>query len=111
MAPQTRRMPFPKVVIERETDSEESSDEELDDEEEDDDVVEDKEEEKYEEEEKLEVPSLVLKKKGKTPITLTLKKVCKVSLFKEKTLLVSCQDSFFFSFFLVFGSNVVVVKM
>lgn len=101
MAPQTRRMPFPKVVIERETDSEESSDEELDDEEEDDDddVVEDKEEEIYEEEEKLEVPSLVLKKKGKTPITLTLKKVCKVSLFKEKTLLVSCQDSFFFFFF------------
>lgn len=90
-------MPFPKVVIERETDSEESSDEELDDEEEDDDdVVEDKEEEIYEEEEKLEVASLVLKKKGKTPITLTLKKVCKVSLFKEKTLLVSCQDSFFF---------------
>lgn len=104
MAPQTRRMPFPKVVIERETDSEESSDEELDDEEEDDDddVVEDKEEEKYEEEEKLEVASLVLKKKGKTPITLTLKKVCKVSLFKEKTLLVSCQNSFFF-FFLKFS--------
>lgn len=101
-------MPFPKVVIERETDSEESSDEELDNEEEDDDdVVEDKEEEIYEEEEKLEAASLVLKKKGKTPITLTLKKVCKVSLFKEKTLLVSCQDSFF----LVFRSKVVVIKM
>ena len=82
MAPQTRRMTFPNVVIERDTDSEPSS---SDEEEEDHEEVEEEEEEEEEEgkvldnknEERME-QSLEAKKKGKTPITISLKKVCKV---------------------------------
>ncbi|XP_062015485.1 protein DAMAGED DNA-BINDING 2 [Rosa rugosa] len=67
MPPRTRRMPFPDVVIERDTDSEQSSSEE---EEEDEPavLVESENEEKADE----------AKKKGKAPITISLKKVCKV---------------------------------
>ncbi|KDP46502.1 hypothetical protein JCGZ_08474 [Jatropha curcas] len=86
MAPQTRRMAFPKVVIERETDSEQSSsddDGDIEEEEEEDgpqsEVSEEEEEgggengngDKNEED-------LGSKKKGKAPITISLKKVCKV---------------------------------
>ena len=80
MAPQTRRMTFPNVVIERDTDSEPSSS----DEEEEEDHEEEEEEEEEEgkvldnkNEERME-ESLEAKKKGKTPITISLKKVCKV---------------------------------
>ena len=85
MAPQTRRMTFPNVVIERDTDFEPSSSD--DEEEEDHEEVEEEEEEDHEEveeevldnknEERME-QSLEAKKKGKTPITISLKKVCKV---------------------------------
>ncbi|XP_057442272.1 protein DAMAGED DNA-BINDING 2 [Lotus japonicus] len=84
MAPVTRRVPFPKVVIERDTDSEQSSSEEEEE------ALEDDEEEALEHEqeeengvaeigknEKLEV-GLDANRKGKTPITLPLRKVCKV---------------------------------
>ncbi|KAA8549401.1 hypothetical protein F0562_001126 [Nyssa sinensis] len=80
MPPQTRRTAFPKVVIERDTESEESSS----DEEEEENDVEGKEEEEDEEEvdehenggtiEEVSAP----KKKERTPITISLKKVCKV---------------------------------
>lgn len=73
MAPQTRRTTFPKVLIERDTDSEQSSSEE---EEEEEDPP--SEEEENENEEKIE-DSNDLKKKGKATITISLKKVCKVS--------------------------------
>ncbi|CAL5388528.1 unnamed protein product [Camellia sinensis] len=85
MPPQTRRMAFPNVVIERDTDSEESSsssDEEQDVEEEDNnDDLEAEEEEEVEngdtvEEVKVEVSAA--KKREKAPITISLKKVCKV---------------------------------
>lgn len=68
MASQTRRSSFPEVVIDRDTESEESS---SDDEEE-------------EEEANVVLPEETIeeasesKKKGKTPITISLKKVCKV---------------------------------
>ena len=80
MATRARRALFPEVVIERDTDTEESSDEE--EEEVEDDVV-------SEEEEEEEVKAVKGKedggtcaaindKKGKAPITISLKKVCKV---------------------------------
>ncbi|PNX79514.1 damaged DNA-binding protein [Trifolium pratense] len=81
MAPVTRRTSFPKVVIERDSDSEQSS---SDEEQEEDETLE--EEQEQEEEngvienakiEKLEV-GFDANRKGKTPITLTLRKVCKV---------------------------------
>ncbi|CAN4115786.1 unnamed protein product [Withania somnifera] len=68
MAPQTRRNSFPEVVIDRDTESEESS---SDDEEEEEEVNVVLPEEKIEE-------ASESKKKGKTPITISLKKVCKV---------------------------------
>jgi len=75
MAPVTRRTSFPKVHIERDSDSEQSSssdeEEELETLEEENGVVEN------EKIEKLEV-GFDANKKGKTPITLTLRKVCKV---------------------------------
>lgn len=103
MAPQTRRTSsFPKVVIERDTDSEESSSsEEIDDG--DDDAV-DQEEESDEEEEEEEVVKSD-KSKGneekakeeivskKAPITISLKKVCKVSYLDDFLLSIS---QFFF---------------
>ena len=70
-------MTFPNVVIERDTDSEPSS---SDEEEEDHEEVEEEEEGKVldnKNEERME-QSLEAKKKGKTPITISLKKVCKV---------------------------------
>ena len=69
------------MVIERDTDFEPSS---SDEEEEDHEEVEEEEEEEeegkvldYKNEERME-ESLEAKKKGKTPITISLKKVCKV---------------------------------
>ncbi|KAG2673156.1 hypothetical protein I3760_13G076700 [Carya illinoinensis] len=90
MAPQTRRTSFPKVVIERDSDSERSSSEDEEEGEEDEDNREEEEAERGEneegeEEEALEnknrerkAEGLDAKKKGKAPITLSLKKVCKV---------------------------------
>ncbi|KAI4306610.1 hypothetical protein L6164_029871 [Bauhinia variegata] len=78
MAPITRRMTFPKVVIERDTDSEESS---SDEEEEDEAVEEEEEEEEERVESKVTEETQVgsdAKRKGKAPITISLKKVCKV---------------------------------
>jgi hypothetical protein len=78
MAPITRNQ-FPKVVIERDEDSEPSSSEEEE---------EDQEEEEEEEEEAVKSENgerkeeaLDEKKKGKAPITISLKKVCKVKAF------------------------------
>ena len=76
MAPQTRRMSFPKVIIERDTESEQSSS----DEEEEEEIVEEEESKNSENEEKNEVV-LDAKRKGKAPMTISLKKVCKVSVF------------------------------
>lgn len=64
-------MPFPNVVIERDTDSEQSSSEEEEEEDEPAVLVESENEEKADE----------AKKKGKAPITISLKKVCKVKSF------------------------------
>lgn len=86
MAPRTRRMAFPKVLIERDTDSEQSSssDDEDELEEEDEGPPSESEPEPEEEDstkngygERIE-EDLSLKKKGKAPITISLKKVCKV---------------------------------
>lgn len=95
MAPQTRRASFPKVVIERDSDSEPSSSEEEEGEE--DEVNREEEEaergenEEGEEEEALEnkngerkAEGLDAKKKGKAPITLSLKKVCKVKAYPTR---------------------------
>lgn len=81
MAPQTRRGSFPKVIIERDTDSEESSSEEEEEEEED--AGANGEEEAASEGENAEKAeeAMVDKKKGKAPISISLKKVCKVSPF------------------------------
>ncbi|KAK4606106.1 hypothetical protein RGQ29_000396 [Quercus rubra] len=84
MAPQTRRMTFPNVVIERDTDSESSS---SDEEEEDHEEVEEEEEGKVldnKNEERME-ESLEAKKKGKTPITISLQKVGHEAGFKGAT--------------------------
>lgn len=96
-------MSFPKVVIETETDSEESSSDEEDD------VVEEEEEggageevvqpedseEEEEEEEDEEKEKLAVKK---TPISISLKKVCKVSLLYFSV----CFVLFYFYFFMRF---------
>ncbi|KAH7838162.1 hypothetical protein Vadar_022771 [Vaccinium darrowii] len=78
MPPQTRRTSFPAVVIERDTDSEESSS----DEDEVEDVVVESEEEAEVEEiqngESVEEEPPAVKKREKVPITISLKKVCKV---------------------------------
>lgn len=68
MAPLVRRTAFPKVLIERDADSEQSSS--------DDDGEEGEQENKNEE--KIEEFN-DKKKKGKSPIAISLKKVCKVS--------------------------------
>jgi DNA damage-binding protein 2 len=77
MAPITRRTSFPKVVIERDSDSEQSSSDEEEEE-----ILEDEENGVTENAkiEKLEV-GFDANRKGKTPITLTLRKVCKVTPF------------------------------
>jgi DNA damage-binding protein 2 len=78
MAPVTRRTSFPKVVIERDSDSEQSSS----DEEQEQEILEDEENGVTENAkiEKLEV-GFDANREGKTPITLTLRKVCKVTPF------------------------------
>ncbi|KAK7385521.1 hypothetical protein VNO78_31243 [Psophocarpus tetragonolobus] len=77
MAPVTRRDSFPKVLIERDSDSEQSSSEE----EEDDEMLQDEEDDAVttanRKAEKLDVASDSTRK-GKAPITICLKKVCKV---------------------------------
>ncbi|XP_050237949.1 protein DAMAGED DNA-BINDING 2 [Mercurialis annua] len=73
MAPQTRRLAFPQVVIERDTDSESSEDEDENDIE----VNESESEPEVEETTNIE-EDLNSKKKLKAPITISLKKVCKV---------------------------------
>ncbi|RAL42361.1 hypothetical protein DM860_012144 [Cuscuta australis] len=75
MPPQTRRTPFPKVVVERDSDSEQSTSSEEEEEEED--LVREKEVEDEEVEEKTEDDSSP-KKNGRPHITISLKKVCKV---------------------------------
>lgn len=80
MAPQRRGNSFPRVVIERDNDSEESSsDEEM----ENDDVEETEDEDEVEDaksEVKIEVDAGAAKKLKKSPINISLKKVCKVRL-------------------------------
>ncbi|KAF9620459.1 hypothetical protein IFM89_012636 [Coptis chinensis] len=83
MPPTTRRMSFPRVVIERDTDSEESSSEEEEEPQNFDHEVEVEVEVEVEEEEVIENEKEAkvledVKKKGKAPITISLKKVCKV---------------------------------
>ncbi|KAL6967666.1 DNA damage-binding protein 2 [Sarracenia purpurea var. burkii] len=83
MPPQTRRMSFPNVVIERDTDSEESSTDEEQEEEEEEEEEDDGVEAEVEEVEEIENGETVedaspAKKKEKTPITISLKKICKV---------------------------------
>lgn len=84
MAPKTRKTSFPAVVIERETDTEESSEEEQ----EEDDVEEVSEEEEESETDNgktIEETAGAEKKKGKAPITISLKKVCKVNSVPTKS--------------------------
>lgn len=80
MPPTTRSLSFPRVIVEKDTDSEHSSseeEEEEDDEEPLDDEDEDENGKSFENEgQRIEEES---SKKGKAPITLSLKKVCKVS--------------------------------
>ncbi|KAM0004642.1 putative transcription factor WD40-like family [Helianthus debilis subsp. tardiflorus] len=78
MSTRARRSSFPKVVIERDTDTDESSDEEEEEEVENDVVESDDEEEEVEIEDQKVEDDVVEDKKGKTPITISLKKVCKV---------------------------------
>lgn len=86
MAPQTRGMSFPNVVIERDSDTEESSEDEEQDEEEesvDDEVQNDAEgasdEERVGDED--EASTSTSTKSRREPITISLKKVCKVHFF------------------------------
>lgn len=74
-------MAFPKVVIERDDDSEESSSDEEEEEEDPETVEEEGGVEGSVKTEKIEVDSDA-KRKGKAPITISLKKVCKVSVRK-----------------------------
>jgi DNA damage-binding protein 2 len=89
-------MAFPKVLIERDTDSEQSSSSDDEDELEEEDEGPPSESEPEEEdstkngyEERIE-EDLSLKKKGKAPITISLKKVCKVSYFPLKVSFFPC---------------------
>lgn len=79
MAPVTRRTSFPKVHIERDSDSEQSSSSDEEEPLEEEGPLEEEENGVVENEkiEKLEV-GFDANRKGKTPITLTLRKVCKV---------------------------------
>lgn len=85
MPPTTRSFSFPRVIIEKDTDSEQSSSED-DDQEEDggeEPLLDEDEDPKAQcndsenEGQKIEEDS---KKKGKAPITISLKKVCKVGI-------------------------------
>lgn len=79
MSPQTRRMSFPKVLIERDTDSEQSSSSDEEEEAEAEEAPHSEEEEASEDVTgKVIEEDSVAKKKGKAPITISLKKVCKV---------------------------------
>ncbi|GKV26200.1 hypothetical protein SLEP1_g35543 [Rubroshorea leprosula] len=79
MAPQTRRTSFPNVLIERDTDSERSSSDEEEEGEEEPQSEEEEEETVLESENrKANEEASDAKKKGKAPITISLKKVCKV---------------------------------
>jgi len=88
MAPFTRRTSFPKVLIERDSESEQSSSEEEEEEEileEEEKILEEEEDDDgvttaSEKTENLEVGSDA-NRKGKAPITISLKKVCKVAFF------------------------------
>lgn len=77
MAPITRRTSFPKVLIEKDSDSEQSSSDEEQEEEE----ILVEEENGVDENAKIKKLELgfVGNSKGKTPITLSLQKVCKVT--------------------------------
>ena len=84
----SRRSQFPQVVIGRDSDSEESLSDEEEEfvEEEDDEEVEEVEEEEEDEEvetkdEEKTQEGLSEDNKGKAPITISLKKVCKVRIF------------------------------
>lgn len=98
MAPQTRRTTFPNVVIERDTDSEPSSSDEEEEEEDYKEVEEEEEEGKVVDNKNAErmEESLEAKKKGKTPITISLKKVCKVEETLPLTYRVFRNPTFFF---------------
>ncbi|CAI0392966.1 unnamed protein product [Linum tenue] len=86
MAPRTRRNAFPKVVIERDSESEQSSSSSDDDDDNGEEPLSDSEGEEVVaaaaagsgKEEKMEEEDAAVKKKGKAPITISLKKVCKV---------------------------------
>lgn len=102
MAPLTRRTAFPKVLIGRDSDSEQSSSEEEEQEQEQTLEEEDAEEEDgvittNEKTHKLELRSDA-NGKGKAPITISLKKVCKVTFF-FLLIYFSLQSWFFFFFF------------
>ncbi|XP_047312155.1 protein DAMAGED DNA-BINDING 2 [Impatiens glandulifera] len=78
MAPQTRTTAFPNVlVIERDTDSEQSSSEEDEEEEEEDEAVEETDNVAPEMDD-ASTSETATKKRAKVPITISLKKVCKV---------------------------------
>lgn len=89
MAPVTRRTAFPKVLIERDSESEQSSSEEEEDEEEEEIVPEEEEEDDNDDDkvtttsEKTEILELCADviRKGKALLTISLKKVCKVTFF------------------------------
>lgn len=110
MAPQTRRMTFPSVVIERDTDSEPSSSDEEEEEEEDDHEEEEKVVENKNEERKME-DSLDAKKKGKTPITISLKKVCKVKEALPLPYRVFSKSHIFFLVYLFFYLFIIFVSV
>jgi len=85
MAPVTRRTAFPKVLIERDSESEQSSSEEEEEEELEVNILEEEEDDHgvptaSEKTENLELGSDA-NRKGKAPITISLKKVCKVNFF------------------------------
>ncbi|KAL8525754.1 hypothetical protein ACS0TY_015116 [Phlomoides rotata] len=82
MAPQTRGTSFPKILIERDSDGEESSSDEEGEEQEQDDeeeeVQNDAGEESQEEQVEEKNEASTSTKSGRKPITISLKKVCKV---------------------------------
>lgn len=110
MAPQTRGMSFPKVLIERDSDSEESSSEEEEDEENDDDEVqkhageEESDEEQVEEKDEASTST----KSRREPITISLKKVCKVNLATMFLLFFTITFCWIFGF-KVFGLYIVSI--
>ncbi|KAH6814522.1 damaged DNA binding 2 [Perilla frutescens var. frutescens] len=78
MAPQTRGTSFPKIVIERDYDTEESSEEEEEEHEEDDEALNDSGEASDEEQLEEKDEASTSTKKRREPITISLKRVCKV---------------------------------